>query len=56
MFVCVFFSDVVENLQAFVNDFLGGKLKSYIKSEAIPASNNGPVSVVVGETFNDIVM
>lgn len=47
---------IVENLQAFVNNFLGGSLKSYIKSEPIPAENDGPVTVVVGETFNDIVM
>jgi len=45
----------VENIKKFVTDFLGGKLKSYIKSEPIPV-NDGAVKVVVGETFNDIVL
>jgi len=46
----------VENLQSFVNKFLDGSLKAYIKSDPIPAENDGPVTVVVGESFNDIVM
>jgi hypothetical protein len=43
-------------VQKFVDDFLGGKLKNFVKSEPIPESNDGPVKVVVGETFADIVM
>merc|ERR1712168_732636 len=45
----------VENLESFVKEFKGGKLKPYIKSEPIPESNDGPVKVVVGETFDQIV-
>jgi len=45
----------VDTLEAFANDFLDGKLKPYIKSEPVPESNDGPVKVVVGETFNEIV-
>jgi len=48
----------VENLKKFAEDFLAKKLKSYIKSEPVPAGNDQPgkVKVVVGETLNDIVM
>ncbi|XP_065060543.1 protein disulfide-isomerase A3-like [Rhopilema esculentum] len=46
----------VANLEKFVNDFVDGKLKPYIKSEPIPENNDGPVKVVVGETFKDIVL
>lgn len=45
----------VENLEEFVNLFVEGKLKPYVKSEPIPESNDGPVKVVVGETFSEIV-
>jgi len=46
----------VEPLKKFVTDFLAGSLKPYIKSEPIPASNDGPVTVVVGENFNSVVL
>ncbi|XP_022107465.1 protein disulfide-isomerase A3-like [Acanthaster planci] len=42
-------------LDAFVKKFLAGEIKPFIKSEPAPASNDGPVKVVVGSTFNDIV-
>ena len=45
----------VENIGAFVDDALSGKLKPHLKSEEPPASNDGPVVVVVGKTFEDIV-
>merc|ERR1712126_315494 len=45
----------VDSLEAFAGDFMAGKLKPYIKSEPVPESNDGPVKVVVGETFNEIV-
>jgi len=45
----------VDTLQKFVNEFKEGKLKAYIKSEPVPESNDGPVKVVVGETFDQIV-
>lgn len=45
----------IENLESFANDLLDDKLKPYLKSEPIPESNDEPVKVVVGETFNKIV-
>lgn len=33
-----------------------GKLKAIIKSQPVPKNNKGPVKVVVGKTFEDIVM
>merc|ERR1712034_303499 len=45
----------VENLETFATEFLAGKLKPYVKSEPVPESNDEPVKVVVGETFNEIV-
>lgn len=33
-----------------------GNLKPVIKSQPIPKSNDGPVKVVVGKSFDDIVM
>ena len=35
----------VENLEKFVNDFLDGKVKPYLKSEPVPEDNDGPVKV-----------
>lgn len=46
----------VEEIEKFVNDFNEGKLKPFLKSEAIPESNDGPVKVVVGHSFEDIVL
>jgi len=46
----------VENLSKFVGEYLAGHLKPHIKSEPVPASNDGPVTVVVGENFNDVVL
>lgn len=45
----------VDALETFVNEFKDDKLKPYIKSEAVPENNDGPVKVVVGETFDEIV-
>ncbi|KAG0170339.1 protein disulfide-isomerase precursor [Apophysomyces sp. BC1034] len=44
------------NVQSFVDDYVSGKIKPSLKSEDIPAENDGPVKVVVGKEFNDIVM
>merc|ERR1711934_718681 len=45
----------VESIGTFVQDVLDGKLKPHLKSEK-PVDNTGkPVSIVVGENFNDIV-
>lgn len=44
-------------IESFVNDFLDGKLKPSLKSEkASPADLEGDVKVVVGESFDDIVI
>lgn len=43
-------------LRDFVLAFKKGKLSPIIKSQPVPKSNKGPVKVVVGKTFNDIVM
>jgi len=46
----------VENLKAFLADFVAGKIAPYIKSEPIPDNSNEDVKVVVGKNFNDIVL
>lgn len=45
-----------DTLREFVITFKKGKLKPVVKSQPIPKSNKGPVKVVVGKTFNEIVM
>ncbi|XP_063054627.1 protein disulfide-isomerase A3-like [Engraulis encrasicolus] len=42
-------------LQHFLEEFFAGRLKRYIKSEPAPQYNDGPVKVVVAETFDEIV-
>jgi len=44
------------NLEAWVADFLAGRLSANVKSEAEPADNSGPVKVLVGTSFDRIVM
>lgn len=46
----------VENIQSFVTELLAGNLEPYVKSEAIPESNDGPVKVAVGKNFEELVM
>ncbi|KAM9308252.1 protein disulfide-isomerase A4 [Gastrophryne carolinensis] len=48
-----FDSDV---LRDFVMAFKKGKLTSVVKSQPIPKNNKGPVKIVVGKTFEDVVM
>ncbi|XP_077480314.1 protein disulfide-isomerase A4 isoform X1 [Stigmatopora argus] len=43
-------------LRDFVMAFKKGKLKPIIKSQPVPKNNKGPVKVVVGNTFDEIVM
>ncbi|XP_055689343.1 protein disulfide-isomerase A3 [Lutzomyia longipalpis] len=45
----------VENLHKFASDLLDGNLEPYIKSEAIPAKNDGPVKVAVAKNFDELV-
>ncbi|XP_058786941.1 protein disulfide-isomerase [Vicia villosa] len=44
-----------DHLSAFVNEYKDGKVAPFVKSEPIPATNNEPVKVVVGETLQEIV-
>jgi len=39
-----------------LQDYLDGKIEAHVKSEPIPESNDGPVTVVTGKTFDEIVM
>ncbi|KAM9839612.1 protein disulfide-isomerase A4 [Aulostomus maculatus] len=43
-------------LRDFVMAFKKGKLQPIIKSQPVPKNNKGPVTVVVGKTFDEIVM
>ncbi|XP_048469224.1 protein disulfide-isomerase A4 [Rhincodon typus] len=45
-----------DTLREFVMAFKKGKLKPVVKSQPVPKSNKGPVKVVVGKTFSEIVM
>ncbi|XP_047136249.1 protein disulfide-isomerase A4 [Hydra vulgaris] len=46
-----------ETLEEFLEDFYKGKLKPVIKSQAVPKKvNPGNVQVVVGKTFDSVVM
>lgn len=44
------------NVDAFVRSFRAGSLEPTIKSEPIPTVYNGPVSVVVAKTYEEIVL
>lgn len=39
----------------FIEDFLGGKLEASVKSEPIPETNHGPVTIVVAKNYDDIL-
>jgi len=42
--------------EAFVRDFLAGKLEPHVKSEPLPADGNaGPLKVAVGKNFEEVV-
>jgi len=43
------------SVSAWISSFLAGNLQPTIKSEDIPASNDGPVTVVVAKNFDEIV-
>lgn len=45
-----------EGLQVALDEFESGNLKAYYKSEPIPESNTEPVKVVVGNTFEEMVL
>lgn len=46
----------LESIGSFVDDFVAGKVEPSIKSEPIPETNDGPVSVVVAKSYQDIVL
>jgi len=46
----------IESLHNFLKDLEGGKLEPYLKSEAIPESNDGPVTVAVAKNFDEVVI
>lgn len=45
-----------KSIGAFVKDFVDGKIKPSIKSEPVPASQDGPVTVLVATTFQELVI
>jgi protein disulfide-isomerase A1 len=44
------------SIKEFVDKFLAGEIEPSLKSEAVPEKNDGPVKVVVGKNFDDIVL
>lgn len=40
----------------FVQDVQEGRVSTFMKSEEVPATNDAPVKVIVGKTFNEIAM
>jgi len=45
----------MDALQKFVDQFTSGLLEPYLKSEEVPASNDGPVTVAVSKNFDEVV-
>lgn len=45
-----------KEIGSFVEDFLAGKVDPSIKSEPIPESNDGPVTVIVAKNYKDVVI
>lgn len=45
-----------ENILKFVNEWESGRLRPHLKSEEIPATQEGDVHVLVGKSFQQIVM
>ncbi|XP_020215222.1 protein disulfide isomerase-like 1-4 [Cajanus cajan] len=46
----------VDTITAFGKDFLEDKLKPFLKSDPVPESNDGDVKIVVGNSFDEIVL
>ena len=46
----------VANIGTFLDDVLSGAIKPHLKSEPVPEDNTGPVRVIVGTQFEEIVM
>ena len=45
----------VDALDAFAKQFFAGQVAKHVKSEPIPTSHDGDVTVVVGKTFDELV-
>ncbi|KAK0632394.1 thioredoxin-like domain-containing protein [Immersiella caudata] len=45
-----------DDIKAFVDDFVAGKIEPSVKSEPIPETNDGPVAVVVAKNYEQIVL
>lgn len=45
-----------KEIGSFVDDFIAGKIEPSIKSEPIPESQDGPVSVVVAKNYQELVI
>lgn len=45
-----------KNIKKFIDDWANGNAKPFIKSADVPENNDGPVKIVVGKTFEKIVM
>ncbi|CAL8121908.1 unnamed protein product [Orchesella dallaii] len=46
----------VASFESFLKKVQGGEVDPFLKSEAIPDSNDGPVTVAVGKNFDDVVI
>ncbi|EZG49484.1 disulfide isomerase [Gregarina niphandrodes] len=45
-----------KEISKFIEKVKSGKVKRFLKSEPIPETNDGPVKVVVGQQFSEIVL
>lgn len=45
-----------EKIGAFVSDFVAGKIEPSIKSEPVPETQDGPVTIVVAHNYDEIVL
>jgi protein disulfide isomerase family A protein 3 len=46
----------IEAVDAFAKAFLAGEVSKHVKSEPIPTAHDGDVTVVVGKTFDELVL
>lgn len=45
-----------KEIDKFVADYVAGKIEPSIKSEPVPEKQEGPVTVVVANNYNDVVI
>ncbi|KAI0136471.1 protein disulfide-isomerase [Xylariales sp. AK1849] len=43
-------------IKSFVDDFVAGKVEPSIKSEPVPETQEGPVTIVVAKNYNEVVL